>query len=85
MTRDEINQLLNEQHTIILDLEGRLTSTDYIAAKIAEGHATREEYAEKIAQRQQWRDNINAAKAEIKRLEAIEPESEPEPIHENKE
>jgi len=29
-----------------------LKSTDYIAAKIAEGAATREEYAEKIQQRQ---------------------------------
>lgn len=85
MDKQEKQQLINEQQSIILDLEGRLTSTDYIAAKIAEGHATREEYAEKIAQRQQWRDNINAAQAEIARLEAIEPDPEPEPIPENKE
>lgn len=79
MKKYEIDALINEQQTIILDREGKLTSTDYIAAKIAEGKATTEEYAEKIALRQQWRDDINAAKEEIARLEAIEPEPEPKP------
>lgn len=79
MKKHEIDALINEQQTIILDREGKLTSTDYIAAKIAEGKATTEEYAEKIAQRQQWRDDINAAKAEIERLEAIEPDPEEKP------
>ena len=76
MTQQEIQAAKNEQHTIILDREGKLTSTDYIAAKIAEGAATREEYAEKIAQRQQWRDDINAAQAEIERLEALPADEE---------
>ena len=76
MKKYEIDALINEQQTIILDREGKLTSTDYIAAKIAEGKATKEEYAEKIAQRQSWRDDINAAKAEIERLEAIEPDQD---------
>ena len=76
MDKQEKQQLINEQQSIILDRESRLTSTDYIATKIAEGHATREEYAEKIAQRQQWRDDINAAQAEIERIEAL-PEEEP--------
>ena len=79
MKKHEIDALINEQQTIILDREGKLTSTDYIAAKIAEGKATKEEYAEKIAERQQWRDDINAAKAEIERLEAIEPDPEEKP------
>jgi hypothetical protein len=79
MKKYEIDALINEQQTIILDREGKLTSTDYIAAKIAEGKATQEEYAEKIAERQQWRDHINAAKAEIERLEAIEPDPEEKP------
>ena len=79
MKKYEIDALINEQQTIILDREGKLTSTDYIAAKIAEGKATQEEYAEKIAQRQQWRDDINAAKAEIERLEALEPDPEEKP------
>ena len=79
MKKYEIDALINEQQTIILDREGKLTTTDYIAAKIAEGKATQEEYAEKIAQRQQWRDDINAAKDEIERLEAIEPDPEEKP------
>ena len=78
MKKYEIDALINEQQTIILDREGKLTSTDYIAAKIAEGKATKSEYADKIADRQQWRDDINAAKDEIERLEALGLE----PIHE---
>ena len=79
MKKYEIDALVNEQQTIILDREGKLTNTDYIAAKIAEGKATKTEYADKIAERQQWRDDINAAQTEIARLEAIEPEPEEMP------
>ena len=79
MKKYEIDTLINEQQTIILDREGKLSSTDYIAAKIAEGKATKSEYADKIAERQQWRDDINAAKAEIERLEALEPDPEEKP------
>ena len=79
MKKYEIDALINEQQTIVLDREGKLSSTDYIAAKIAEGKATQEEYAGKIAQRQQWRDDINAAKAEIERLKALEPDPEEKP------
>ena len=79
MKKYEIDALINEQQTIILDREGKLTTTDYIAAKIAEGKATKTEYADKIAERQGWRDDINAAKAEIERLEALEPDPEEKP------
>lgn len=82
MTQAEINEAINAQESIVLDREARLTATDYIAAKIAEGKATKTEYADKIAERQQWRDDINAANAEIERLKALEPDSEDEPIHE---
>ena len=82
MKKYEIDALINEQQTIILDREGKLTSTDYIAAKIAEGKATKTEYADKIAERQQWRDDINAAKDEIERLEALEPDPEEMPEEE---
>ena len=44
----------------IADLKRKLADTDYVAAKIAEGAATREDYADVIAQRQEWRDEINA-------------------------
>ena len=82
MKQEEINEAINAQESIILDREARLTATDYIAAKIAEGKATKAEYAKKIAERQQWRDDINAAQAEIERLKAIEPDPEDEPIPE---
>ena len=78
MTQTEINEAINAQQSIILDREARLTSTDYIAAKIAEGKATKTEYAGKIEQRQSWRDDINAAQDEIKRLEELEPDTDPE-------
>ena len=79
MKKYEIDTLINEQQTIILDREGKLSSTDYIAAKIAEGKATKSEYTDKIAERQQWRDDINAAKDKIERLEALEPDPEEKP------
>ena len=82
MTQAEIIEAINAQKSIVLDRESRLTTTDYIAAKIAEGKATMAEYADKIAERQQWRDDINAANAEIERLKALEPEPEDEPIPE---
>lgn len=78
MKKSEIIEAINAQETIILDRESKLTATDYIAAKIAEGKATKAEYSDKIAERQQWRDDINAAQAEIERLNAIEPELEDE-------
>lgn len=76
MKQAEINEAINAQESIVLDREAKLSSTDYIAAKIAEGKATKTEYAEKIAVRQTWRDDINAANAEIERLKAMEPEPE---------
>ena len=79
MKQSEIIEAINAQQSIILDREARLTATDYIAAKIAEGKATKTEYADKIAQRQQWRDEINAANAEIERLKSLEPDPEEVP------
>ena len=43
----------------ISELKAKLAATDYIAAKIAEGAATKEEYAEKLAERAAWRARIN--------------------------
>lgn len=43
----------------ISELRAKLSATDYIAAKLAEGAATREEYADKLTERQSWRDEIN--------------------------
>ena len=82
MKQAEINEAINAQQSIILAREGKLSSTDYIAAKLAEGKATKTEYADKIADRQQWRDDINAAQAEIDRLKSLEPDPEDEPVPE---
>lgn len=43
----------------IAELKAKLAATDYISAKIAEGAATREEYAGKLAKRAEWRHRIN--------------------------
>ena len=43
----------------IFELKACLENTDYVVIKIAEGAATREEYADVIAQRQEWRARIN--------------------------
>lgn len=40
-------------------LKQKLSDTDYIVIKIAEGVATTEEYADVIAKRQEWREQIN--------------------------
>lgn len=74
MTKIEIQELVNEQQSIIADREAKLKATDYVALKIAEGKATKTQYADTLAQRQQWRDEINAAQDEIVALNAIEPE-----------
>ncbi len=48
---------INEQE--ILQLKQQLSQTDYIACKIAEGVATREEYAFELEERRNWRARIN--------------------------
>lgn len=74
MTQQEIQAAINEQQSIILDREAQLKTKDYIGTKIAMGVATRKDYADDIAQTEQWRADINAAQAEIARLESVEPE-----------
>ena len=53
----------------IYTLEQQLAETDYIACKIAEGSATAEEYADIIADRQRWREEINSLESELKNRE----------------
>ena len=43
----------------IAELKQKLSDTDYIACKIAEGAATIKEYANELQQRQEWREEIN--------------------------
>ena len=49
----------------LMELRDLLKNTDYIACKIAEGSATKDEYAETIEQRQMWRKEINELVAEF--------------------
>ena len=48
----------------LMELRDLLKNTDYIACKIAEGSATKEEYAEVIEQRQAWRREVNELETE---------------------
>ena len=67
MTPEEITEFENELklskadviNAKVQELKQKLAETDYIACKIAEGSATKEEYAEQISQRQLWREEIN--------------------------
>lgn len=43
----------------IEELKAKLSETDYIVIKIAEGEATQEEYAEVLTNRKAWRSEIN--------------------------
>lgn len=43
--------------------KGKLRDTDYVVAKIAEGVATKEEYADVLANRVEWRKKINELEA----------------------
>lgn len=43
----------------IAELKQKLADTDYVACKIAEGVATREEYIDILTQRELWRIEIN--------------------------
>ena len=76
MTANERNERLNALASIMLENEAYLLSTDYISAKLAEGVATKEEYAEKLALRNEARKAINDAQVEMADLEAMEVEDE---------
>ncbi len=56
-TEDEKNAA--EKADRIQFLKKQLAETDYISAKIAEGAATADDYAEEIAQRKMWRKEIS--------------------------
>ena len=54
-----------ENRLKIAEYKHNLAVTDYIAIKIAEGVATKEEYSEQIAQRAIWRTKINELEMDI--------------------
>lgn len=80
MTRQEIEDRRNVLFSLILDREAKLRETDYVAAKIGEGSAAPEEYGEALVKRQQARNDINAAQAELEKLDKEEPEDKEERV-----
>lgn len=65
MTRQEIEDRKNFLASVILDREAKLKEHDYVSAKIADGRATADEYADIIRLKKEWADDINAARAEM--------------------
>ncbi len=59
-----IISLINKQNRI-KELKQMLFDTDYVVIKIAEGVATTEDYADVIARRQVWREEINQLELEL--------------------
>ena len=76
MTRQEIEDRKNFLASVVLDREAKLKEHDYVSAKIADGRATAEEYADVIAQKNKWAEEVNEAMAEMARLKDITPEDE---------
>ena len=76
MTRQEIEERKNALASLILDREAKLKEHDYVSAKIADGRTTADEYAEVIASKNRWAEEVNEAMAEMARLKDITPENE---------
>ena len=76
MTRQEIEDRKNFLASVVLDREAKLKEHDYVSAKIADGRATAEEYADVIAQKTVWAEEVNSANAEIAYLDSVTPEDE---------
>lgn len=71
MTVNEKQEMLNEQWRVVQDRKSQLASTDYISAKIAEGAATIDDYADVISKRESWRQDIRLAMKTIRDIETI--------------
>lgn len=54
----------------ISEMKAELAASDYVAAKIAEGAATREEYADVLERRAELRARINGLEDKCRRIEA---------------
>lgn len=80
MTRQEIEDRKNTLASVILDREAKLKEHDYVSAKIADGRATIDEYADVIAQKTAWAKEINDAYTEIANLEGVIPEDDDQVI-----
>ena len=80
MKRQEIEDRKNALASVILDREAKLKEHDYVSAKIADGRATADEYADVIAQKNKWAKEVNDAQEEITHLNSIIPEDDDIPL-----
>ncbi len=62
MTREEIQAEINA-------LDNLMKQHDYIGAKIAMGRATKEEYAEEIAQSEEWAERKSTLEEQLKQMD----------------
>lgn len=72
MTRQEIEERKNALASLILDREAKLKEHDYVSAKIADGRASAEEYADVITQKTKWAEDVATAREEMRRLSVAE-------------
>ena len=72
MTRQEIEERKNALASLILDREAKLKEHDYVSAKIADGRASAEDYADVITQKTKWAEEVAAAREEMSRLSISE-------------
>lgn len=75
MTEEEIAEMsTHNTFEILADidiLKQNLVDTDYVIIKIAEGVATKEDYADIIAQRQVWRTRINELQTQLEQMKEV--------------
>ena len=61
---EENKKIVNPQERIA-ELKAKLASWDYKTSKHADGDYTDEEWAEIVAQRKAWRDEINSLESKL--------------------
>lgn len=76
MTRQEIEDRKNFLASVILDREAKLKEHDYVSAKIADGRASKEEYADIINLKNQWAEEVNQARADLSNLDNLVPDDD---------
>lgn len=80
MTKQEIDELLNEQYSIRKTAEVNVAQSDYKLLKNFEAQCIGEAFPYDPQalhdEKQSYRDAINAAEEEIARLEALEPDTD---------
>lgn len=76
MTRQEIEDRKNFLASVILDREAKLKEHDYVSAKIADGRASKEEYADIINRKNQWAEEVNQARADLSNLDKLVPDDD---------